>query len=94
MSFSTIAVKLRFVMLKTNKKDKIEDQKNLLATLLFFKLLQIIYAMLLAHTILHKLKLHQQSTVYKREFSDIYGWSYRLLDNGLRMTTCHDLSYF
>jgi len=37
MSFSTIAVKLRLVMPKTNKKDKIGDQKNLLVNFIFLK---------------------------------------------------------
>jgi len=37
MPFSTIAVKLRLVMSKTNKKDKIGDQKNLLANFIFLK---------------------------------------------------------
>jgi len=36
MLFSTIAVKLRLVMSKTNKKDK-GDQKNLLANFIFLK---------------------------------------------------------
>jgi len=37
MLFSTITVKLRLVMPKTNKKDKIEDQKNFFANFIFFK---------------------------------------------------------
>jgi len=37
MPFSMIAVELRLIMPKTNKKDKIEDQKNLLANLIFLK---------------------------------------------------------
>jgi len=37
MSFSTIAVKLRLVMPKTNKKNKIRDLKNLLANFIFLK---------------------------------------------------------
>jgi len=44
------------------KKYKIEDQENLLANFVFLKV--VIYAMLLAQTILHhKLILHQQSAV-------------------------------
>jgi len=38
MPFSTIAVKLRLVMPKTNKKDKIENQKNLLVNFIFLKI--------------------------------------------------------
>jgi len=54
MIFSTIAVKLRcqLVMPKTNKKDKIEDQKNLLADFIFFKVVNNIRDVL-AQTILH-----------------------------------------
>jgi len=37
MPFSTIAVNLRLVIPKTNKKDKIGDQKNLLANFIFLK---------------------------------------------------------
>jgi len=37
MPSSTIAVKLRLVMPKTNKKDKIGDQNNLLANFIFLK---------------------------------------------------------
>jgi len=37
MPFSTIAIKSRLVMPKTNKKDKIGDQKNLLANFIFLK---------------------------------------------------------
>jgi len=37
MPFSTIAVKLRLIMSKTNKKDKIGDQKNLLTNFIFLK---------------------------------------------------------
>jgi len=33
-----IAMKLRLVMSKTNKKDKIGDQKNLLANFIFLKI--------------------------------------------------------
>jgi len=40
MSFSTIAVKLQLIMPKTNKKDKIGDQKNLLANLIYLKILK------------------------------------------------------
>jgi len=40
MPFSTIAVKLRLIMLKINKKNKIGDQKNIyLPTLVSSKLL-------------------------------------------------------
>jgi len=39
MLFSTIAVKLR-LMSKINKKDKIGDQKNLLANLIYLKILE------------------------------------------------------
>jgi len=38
-----IAVKLQLVMPKTNKKDKIENQKNLLANFIFLKVV-VIYA--------------------------------------------------
>jgi len=37
MPFSTIAVKLQLVMSKTNKKDKIENQKNLFANFIFLE---------------------------------------------------------
>jgi len=37
MPFSTIAVKLQLIIPKTNKKDKIEDQKNLFANFIFLK---------------------------------------------------------
>jgi len=37
MPFSTIAVKLRLVIPKTNKEDKIGDQKSLLANFIFLK---------------------------------------------------------
>jgi len=37
MPSSIIAVKLRLIMRKTNKKDKIRDLKNLLANLIFLK---------------------------------------------------------
>jgi len=37
MPFSTIAMKLRLVISKTNKRDKIKDQKNLLANFIFLK---------------------------------------------------------
>jgi len=37
MPFSTIAVKLRLVMPKTNKKDKTGNQKNFLVNLIFLK---------------------------------------------------------
>jgi len=33
-----IAVKLRLIIPKTNKKDKIGDQKNLLASFIFLKI--------------------------------------------------------
>jgi len=41
MSFSMIAVKLLLIMPKTNKKtkNKIEDQKNLLANFIFLKII-------------------------------------------------------
>jgi len=39
MPNSTISVKLRLIMPKTNKKDKIEDQKNLLANFIFLKVI-------------------------------------------------------
>jgi len=38
MPFSMITLKLRLVMPKTNKKDKIGDQKNLLANFIFLKI--------------------------------------------------------
>jgi len=69
MPFSTIAVKLRLVMSKTNKKDKIRDQKNLLANFIFLKVVvnDIRDAFGANHftckIVLHKLILHQQSTV-------------------------------
>jgi len=37
MPFSTIAIKLRMIMLKTNKIDKRGDQKNLLVNFIFLK---------------------------------------------------------
>jgi len=37
MLFSTITVKLRLIMPKINKKDKIGDQKNSLANFIFLK---------------------------------------------------------
>jgi len=39
MTFSTIAVKLQLVMPKTNKKNKIGDQKSLLANFIFLKVI-------------------------------------------------------
>jgi len=39
MPFSTIAVKLRLVMPKTDKNDKIEDPKNLFANFIFLKII-------------------------------------------------------
>jgi len=39
MRFSTIAVKLRLVMSKINKRDKIGDQKYLLANFIFLKVI-------------------------------------------------------
>jgi len=57
-----ITVKLRLVMSKTNKKDKIEDQKNLLANFIFLKVVNNI-RVALAQTILHyKLLLRQHPT--------------------------------
>jgi len=37
MAFFTIAMKLRLVMPKTNKRNKIGDQKDLLANFIFLK---------------------------------------------------------
>jgi len=51
MPFFTIAVKLQLVIPKINKKDKMQDQKNLLANFIFLKVV-VIDAMLLAQTIL------------------------------------------
>jgi len=39
MPFFTIAVKLRLVMPKINEKNKIRDQKNLLANFTFLKVI-------------------------------------------------------
>jgi len=62
LTFSTIA-KIAIGCQKLTKKDKIEDQKNLLANFIFLKVV-VIYAMLLAGIILHhKLILCQQFTV-------------------------------
>jgi len=38
MPFFTIALKLRLIMPKTNKKDEIGDKKNLLANFIFLKI--------------------------------------------------------
>jgi len=63
MPFSTIVVKLRLI--KTNKKDKIRDQKNLLANFIFLKVVvSNIHDGFQTQIILHyKLILRQQSTV-------------------------------
>jgi len=73
MPFSTIAMKLRLVLFFFLLVFSITN-RNFIANFIFLKVVVInIRDILLAQTILrHKLILHQQSTIQKREFSGIY----------------------